>query len=109
MSAALIYDADSARPCLACGHAVPHDLNDYDESHSRCEERIEREGFDFRVRCECSEEDRLLADYRAEVLRLREWLEGIRDAAKRQASSRFRMAAELALAGESENYQYRAK
>lgn len=87
------YDDESARACLACGHAVPHSRGEYEDTHDRCthETRTKHKGIDcghkrYRedcaasdggecwigaTHCECSEEDRLIADLNAANARLR--------------------------------------
>ena len=57
----LAHDPESSRPCLNCGHALPHGRFDYEEDRDLCEES----------RCYCTENDRVIADMAAEIVRLR--------------------------------------
>lgn len=81
-----LLDAASERPCLSCGHPISHARNEYEDTHSRCDYKKSRRtaGYDcghqrFSKRCaeesarvgacyvyfdscECSEEDRVIAD-----------------------------------------------
>jgi hypothetical protein len=87
------YDSFSARPCLKCGHALPHNEIDeregdicsyqrmhrvagYDCGHKRWSKRCERENvsigscYSYGTACECTESDRLIADLRARIAEL---------------------------------------
>lgn len=72
-------DAADARRCPVCRHAEPHNRGEYEDTHVRCEhvrvtkhlgvdcghKRYNAECSDCWIdeeRCECSSEDRLIAD-----------------------------------------------
>lgn len=88
-------DPESERPCPSCGHAKAHDRGEYedthlhcvhfDEHHERCSDiggkhrrwskRCEEETgggacWTRREHCDCTSEDRLIAELHAEIDRL---------------------------------------
>lgn len=86
------FDPSSARECRACTHAVPHDGTEFEDTHQRCtdlttvkhgcekhrhyrkscEEAEDGGGcWTDQVGCDCSEEDRLIADLHHEIETLR--------------------------------------
>jgi len=86
------YAPDSSRPCLACGHAVPHNSSDGDgpgggcssvtftkecceNPHTRYSAKCAKRGaidscWISQTPCECTEDDRVMADLYAHVATL---------------------------------------
>jgi hypothetical protein len=92
MNAHALLKPESTRACRNCRHALPHDSTEYEDTHSRCSHRrqVKHGCEDHRrysarcaddtvggcwievVACDCSEEERVIADlvHQRDVLRV---------------------------------------
>ena len=89
IDASAMLRPESDRRCFACGHAVPHDSTEYEDTHSRCSHTTKtphhcdkHKRFNKRCAadieniqscwtrtdsCYCSEEDRVIADLKHKI------------------------------------------